>query len=178
MVDFQAHKGVSTEYPENTMPAFKAAIEQGYNIIELDVSVTKDMKFVLLHDGNINRTARNDDGTVISEQIGIGSITYEQALNYDFGIAFDERFKGTRIPLFENVLKLASENGIYLKIDNKYQRFSSEQKEAFFKLIKPYETTACLTCFDIDEIKRAADYFPRMSFHYDGAVALIKRLAP
>lgn len=170
MVDFQAHKGVSTEYPENTMPAFKAAIEQGYNIIELDVSVTKDMKFVLLHDGNINRTARNDDGTVISEQIGIGSITYEQALNYDFGIAFDERFKGTRIPLFEDVLKLASENGIYLKIDNKYQRFSSEQKEAFFKLIKPYETTACLTCFDIDEIKRAADYFPQMSFHYDGAV--------
>ena len=44
---FQAHKGVSTEYPENTMPAFIAAVEQGYKIIELDVSVTKDGKFVL-----------------------------------------------------------------------------------------------------------------------------------
>lgn len=32
MVDFQAHKGVSTENPENTMPACKVAIEQGYNL--------------------------------------------------------------------------------------------------------------------------------------------------
>ena len=174
MINFQAHKGVSSEYPENTMPAFKAAIDQGYKIIELDVSVTKDMRFVLLHDGTINRTARNNDGTEIPEQIGIGDITYAQALNYDFGIAFAKRYKGTRIPLFEDVLKLASENGIYLKIDNKYQRFNSEQKDAFFKLIKLYETTACLTCSDIDEIKRAADFFPRMSFHYDGAVTIEK----
>ncbi|MDD6175564.1 MAG: glycerophosphodiester phosphodiesterase family protein [Firmicutes bacterium] len=170
MIDFQAHKGVSTENPENTMPAFKAAIEQGYNIIELDVSVTKDMKFVLLHDSTINRTARNNDGTEISERIEIGEITYAEALNFDFGIVVSEKFRGTSIPLFEDVLKLASENGIYLKIDNKYQRFSPEQKEAFFKLIKPYERTACLTCSDMDEIKRAADFFPRMCFHYDGAV--------
>ena len=65
---------------------------------------------------------------------------------------------------------MALENGIYLKIDSKYQCFSPEQKEAFFKLLKPYETTACPTSSDIDEIKRAADFFPRMSFHYDGAV--------
>ena len=170
MLDFEAHRGVNTENPENTMPAFKAAIEQGYNIIELDVSVTKDMKFVLLHDSTINRTARNNDGTEISEQIEIGKITYAEALNYDFGIAVSDKFRGTRIPLFEDVLKLALENGIYLKIDSKYQCFSPEQKEAFFKLLKPYETTACLTSSDIDEIKRAADFFPRMSFHYDGAV--------
>ena len=170
MIDFQAHKGVSTENPENTIPAFKAAIEQGYNIIELDVSVTKDMKFVLLHDSTINRTARNDDGTEISEQIEIGKITYAEAMGYDFGVAFSEKFRGTRIPLFEDVLKLAFENGTYLKIDNKYQRFNSEQREAFFKLIKPYETTACLTCSDVDEIKRAVDFFPLMCFHYDGVV--------
>lgn len=170
MIDFQAHKGVSTEYPENTMPAFQAAIEQGYKIIELDVSVTKDMRFVLLHDCSINRTARNNDGTTISQNIQIGDITYEEALNYDFGVAFSEKYKGTRIPLFMDVLRLASENGIYLKIDNKYQNFSAEQKKAFFCLIKPYERIACLTCSDIDEIKQAADFFHEMSFHYDGVV--------
>ena len=98
MIDFQAHKGVSTENPENTMPAFKASIEQGYNIIELDVSVMKDMKFVLLHDSTINRTARNYDGTEISEQIEIGKITYAEALNYDFGIAVSEKFRSTCRP--------------------------------------------------------------------------------
>ena len=183
MIDFQAHKGVSTENPENTMPAFKASIEQGYNIIELDVSVMKDMKFVLLHDSTINRTARNYDGTEISEQIEIGKITYAEALNYDFGIAVSEKFRSTCIPLFEDVLKLASENGTYLNIDNKYQCFTSEQKEAFFSLIKPYETTACLTCSDIEEIKRASDFFPQMSFHYDGAVTeekltLLSKIVP
>lgn len=170
MIDFQAHKGVSTENPENTMPAFKAAIEQGYKIIELDVAVTKDMRFVLLQDDSINRTARNNDGTQIPEQIRIGDITYAEVLNYDFGIAFAEKYKGTRITLFEDVLKLADEHGIYLKIDNKYQSFSAEQKEAFFSLIKPYERTAGLSCSDIDEIKRAASLFPEMSFHYEGAV--------
>ena len=30
----QAHRGVSTDYPENTMPAFAGAVEQGYDIIE------------------------------------------------------------------------------------------------------------------------------------------------
>ena len=48
------------------MPAFAGAVKQGYKIIELDVSVTKDMKFVLLHDSSINRTARHENGSVIS----------------------------------------------------------------------------------------------------------------
>ena len=170
MIEYQAHKGVSTENPENTMPAFEAAVEQGYTVIELDAAVTKDMRFVLLHDATINRTARNNDGTEISEQIEIGKITYAQALNYDFGIAVSEKFRGTRIPLFEDVLKLADEHGIYLKIDNKYQYFTEEQKEAFFKLIKPYERTACLTCSYLEEIEQAAALFPKMNFHFDGTV--------
>jgi len=41
-MNFQAHRGVSTEYPENTMPAFIAAVEQGYTYIETDPLVTKD----------------------------------------------------------------------------------------------------------------------------------------
>ena len=109
---FQAHKGVSTENPENTMPAFEASIEQGYNIIELDVGVTKDMRFVLIHDAYINRTARLPGGEVITEAVGIGDITYDEALQYDFGVWFAKKFKGTRIPLFEDVLELAQRSGV------------------------------------------------------------------
>lgn len=167
---FQAHKGVSTEYPENTMPAFIAAVEQGYKIIELDVAVTKDLKFVLLHDNTINRTARYENGDVIFDTVKISDITYSQALQYDFGIWFSKKFKGTKIPLFEDVLKFARQNGIMLKIDNKYQQISSEQRTAFFEILKPYADTACLTCSDIEEIKNAKRFFPEMHFHYDGLV--------
>lgn len=176
---FQAHKGVSTENPENTMPAFVSAVEQGYKIIELDVGVTKDLKFVLLHDGTINRTARHANGDLIGEDVKIGDITYSEALKYDFGIWFSKKFKGTKITLFEDVLNLAKQNGIALKIDNKYQYFAAEQKAAFFDMLEPYEDVACLTCSNIEEIKTAAERFPKMHFHYDGAVTrdILEQLA-
>ena len=158
---FQAHKGVSTENPENTMPAFVAAVQQGYQIIELDVSVTKDLKFVLLHNSTINKTARHENGDLITDQ---------EALHYDFGVWFSESFKGTKIPILEDVLKFARHNGVKLKIDNKYQKFSSQQRNAFFEFLKPYADVACLTCFDVDEIKSAHGVFPNMHFHYDGPV--------
>ena len=167
---YQAHKGVSTENPENTMPAFVAAIEQGYDIIELDVAPTRDLRFVLLHDGKLNRTGRCPDGSELPEEIKITEISYEQALAYDFGIWFSEKFRGTKIPLFDEVLALAKTSGIKLKIDNKYQRYTPEQKEAFFTLLAPYQDVACLTCSTLEAFTEAAKAFPEMHLHYDGAV--------
>ncbi len=169
---FQAHKGVSTEYPENTMPAFLAAIEQGYKVIELDVRITKDNRFVLLHDTTINRTARNLDGTEIKNIIKISDIDYNDALNYDFGVWFSKKFNGTKITLLDDVLRLAKDNNVKLKIDNRYQLFSNAEKDAFFELLKPYEDIACLTCSNIDEIKNAYTFFPKMQFNYDGEITL------
>ena len=167
---YQAHKGVSTENPENTMPAFVAAIEQGYDIIELDVAPTRDLRFVLIHDAKLNRTGRNPDGSELTEEIKITDITYEEALAYDFGIWFSEKFRGTKIALFDDVLTLAQKAGIKLKIDNKYQRYTPEQKEAFFKLLAPFQDTACLTCSTLEAFTEAAEAFPEMYLHYDGAV--------
>lgn len=45
---FQAHRGVGTEFPENTMPAFIAAAAQGYDYIELDPAFTADGKCVII----------------------------------------------------------------------------------------------------------------------------------
>ena len=45
-----AHRGHSAKYPENTMPAFKAAIALGVDRIETDVRITKDGVLVLIHD--------------------------------------------------------------------------------------------------------------------------------
>jgi len=169
-MQFQAHKGVSTEHPENTMPAFLAAMEQGYDIIELDVAPTQDLRFVLIHDATLNRTGRNPDGSPIAEEIRITDIPYEKALEYDFGVWFSEKFRGTKIALFDDVLALAEKKGIRLKIDNKYQRYTPEQKEAFFKLLAPYQTVASLTCSNLEAITEAVSAFPEMHLHYDGAV--------
>ena len=170
MIKFQAHRGVQCENPENTMPSVMAAIEQGYDVVEVDVDVTKDIKFVLLHDHSLNRTGRNEDGSIIENEVIISDLTYEEALKYDVGVSFSEEFKGTKIPLLEDVLRVVKSHGLELKIDNKYQWFTKEQRLAFYQFLKPYEDTACLTCFDVAGIEEALEYLPNMKFHYDGLV--------
>ena len=51
------HRGYSEKYPENTMIAFKKAIEGNFDGIETDIHLTKDNKLVLIHDEKINRTS-------------------------------------------------------------------------------------------------------------------------
>ncbi|MGI5172335.1 glycerophosphodiester phosphodiesterase [Treponema sp. OMZ 840] len=55
-----AHRGYSGCYPENTMLAFRKAVEAGCDGIELDVQLTKDGKVVIIHDETVDRTT---DGT-------------------------------------------------------------------------------------------------------------------
>lgn len=51
-----AHRGFSGKYPENTMLAFRKAIEVGVDGIELDVHFSKDRELVIIHDENVSRT--------------------------------------------------------------------------------------------------------------------------
>ena len=76
----QAHRGVSTEYPENTMPAFAASYEQGYPIIEFDPLFTADGECVVIHDKTVNRTCRNADGSAIGEPVGVAELTLGSGL--------------------------------------------------------------------------------------------------
>ena len=167
-VRLQAHKGVECEYPENTMPSFEAAVNQGYEMIELDLAVTKDGKIVVLHDSTINRTARNADGSEIRKKIEISSITYEEALLYDFGTAFSPAFRGTKIPLFEEVLSLTEKNGIQLKIDNKIQRFSKKELKALFDMLNNSGAQVIISCWSYSAAKTVVSALPRAEISFDG----------
>lgn len=167
---YQAHRGVSSEYPENTMPAFQAAVAQGYGLIELDPSVTRDGKIVLLHDRTLNRTARHPDGSQLEGEVFLRDVTYAQAAQYDYGLWKGEQFRGTQIPLLEEVLAFADKQGIPIKLDGKYQYFTSEAKQALFHLLRPYTHIAGLTCSRPEEVELAVKSFPDMHIHYDGLV--------
>ncbi len=52
-----AHRGYSSRYPENTLEAFRAAVEAGADIIEFDVQVSSDGHAVVIHDSSVERTA-------------------------------------------------------------------------------------------------------------------------
>ena len=58
-----AHRGWMEKYPENTMSAFRAALELGVDQLETDVRITKDGELVLIHDATVDRTT-NGTGKV------------------------------------------------------------------------------------------------------------------
>ena len=112
------HRGWG-EYPENTLIAYKQSALHGFNYVETDVRYTSDGVPVLLHDASINRTARNADGSVVSETINISAITYEQALTYDFGIYKGTSFAGTKIAKFEDFILLCKQLALHPYIELK-----------------------------------------------------------
>ena len=56
-----AHRGASAHAPENTLAAFRRAVEAGADGIELDVRLARDGVAVVFHDSSLKRTAGRDD---------------------------------------------------------------------------------------------------------------------
>ena len=102
-----SHRGEHLAHPENTLPAFQAAIEAGADYFELDVRTTSDHRLVLMHDNKVDRTT---DGTGAVRQM-----TFEQVRGLDAGAKFSPQFAGTKVPTFEEALTLArGKIGVYV----------------------------------------------------------------
>ena len=104
-----AHRGVRKQAPENTLPAFRRAIEMGLDYVEIDVHSTADGYLVLSHDSTVDRMT---DGSGKIEEM-----TLDQVKALDAGIKFGEDFRGTRIPTLDEALDLCRGRiGIYLDL--------------------------------------------------------------
>ncbi|MBQ7322541.1 MAG: hypothetical protein IJW99_10635 [Clostridia bacterium] len=170
MALLQAHRGVSSEYPENTLAAFRASVEQGYDLIEMDPKYTADGKFVILHDGSLKRTGRDRDGN--AQDLKIKEITLAEAQEFEYGSWFSEQFKGEKIPLLSDVLDFAEEHPqIPIKIDNCWEKFPDDLRKAFLDEIAARGEKAAsigFTCRTLECLEQAATKFPHAMLHYDG----------
>ena len=100
-----AHRGASKQAPENTMAAFRRAMELGAGGIELDVHLSKDGHLMVTHDEQVDRTS---DGKGL-----VRDKTFSELRSLDFGSWFSESFKGEKIPELHEVLELIGDwNGI------------------------------------------------------------------
>ena len=135
VIRYVAHRGYHVQAPENTMPAFAAAAEAGYQFLESDVHFTKDGVAVLCHDSTINATARNADGSKIVGVKSIQFMTYEELLQYDFGIAAGEAYRGTRIPTFREWIAFCREADVTPYIELK-SRMTTEQVQTLMQLVE------------------------------------------
>ncbi|MCC3355519.1 glycerophosphodiester phosphodiesterase [Bacillus sp. REN16] len=144
-----AHRGVSGYCPENTMAAFKAALDQKSVGIELDVRLTKDGIPVVIHDATINRTS-NGKGY-------IHELTLAELKTYDFGSWFSPKFSHERIPTLEEVLELLYDHDLTLNIEIKNGPFIPVNlEEKILELVYKYNfgDKVIVSSFDHISLKR------------------------
>ena len=108
-----AHRGEPAVAPENTLSSFRAALEHGARIVELDVRFTSSDVPVVLHDATVDRTTN-----------GTGAVTYltfTKLRTLDAGSWYSPTFAGEKVPTLYEVLSLARSYGaraiVELKVD-------------------------------------------------------------
>ena len=127
-----AHRGFNTIAPENSLPAFGAAVAMGAEEIEFDIWSTADGVLVSCHDDSLERVS-NGEGKIYDH-------TYEELLQLDFGAKYGEKFKGLKIARFEDILKkLAGQviMNIHVKIWD--CNYNDDKLEEIVALIRKYD---------------------------------------
>ena len=111
------HRGYPAKFPENTPAAFEGAMQAGCGMIELDVTLTRDRKVVVIHDDTLDRTTTGK-GPVKGH-------TLAEIKALDAGSWFDARFAAERVPELSEVMELTAGRCL-LNIEIKESAFEAD----------------------------------------------------
>ena len=122
-----AHRGSSSEAPENTIPAFEKAIEEGADYVEMDVRLTSDGELVLMHDPSTKRTTGVDKLVCDS--------TYEELQQLDAGAEYPEGCAGSKIPTLKDAIDTCK-GKVMMNIELKTVRNDGELEKKVAELLR------------------------------------------
>ncbi|MBI4542466.1 MAG: glycerophosphodiester phosphodiesterase [Gemmatimonadetes bacterium] len=111
-----AHRGASAEAPENTMPAFQLAVDQGAEALELDVHVTADDVPVVIHDATLDRTTSLTGPVASCALRRLRQADAGARFSSDGGRTLRWRERGVQIPLLTEVLEAFPELPLLIEI--------------------------------------------------------------
>lgn len=111
MIKNIAHRGFSGQYPENTLLAFRKALEAGADGNEFDVHLSRDGVPVIHHDEKLNRTT---DGTGL-----IGDYTFDELRRLDAAARHGGRFPLQRIPSLREYFEMVKGSKVLSNIELK-----------------------------------------------------------
>ena len=145
-----AHRGACGYAPENTMEAFRMAVEMGADGIELDVHLTADGQVVVCHDEKVDRTS-NGQGP-------IPSYTLEELRAMDFGYHFYNERRGIKLPTLAEVYELIAPTDMIVNVEIKSANPAIIPECC--KLAKEYgmESRVIYSSFDHFQIARMKEY--------------------
>ena len=114
-----AHRGDSRFCPENTMSAFRSAMEKGAEMIECDIHLSRDRIPVVIHDSSLDRTT-NGSGNIVERD-------FKELSQLDCGSWFSDQFSGETLPKLEQLLEEVS-GKILLNLEIKSKAVESEER--------------------------------------------------
>ena len=110
-VDITAHRGAKVVAPENSLAAFRAAMDAGATYAELDVQLSRDRRIVVIHDGDLMRMA--------GDPRKVNELDAAELATIDIGRKFGEQFRGEHVPTLEEVIDLVR-GRMKLNVELKY----------------------------------------------------------
>ena len=152
-----AHRGASAKAPQNTLVAFRKALEMGADGIELDVRLSADGVPVVIHDATVDATT-NGRGRV-------DRMTLDQLKQLDAGSSFSPAFAGERIPALNEVLETVGQS-MLLNLELKGIQLSSRAlEEAVAGLVERHalEGNVLISSFNplaLRRVQRIAPHIP------------------
>lgn len=109
----QGHRGSRGTMPEDTLPAFDAALKAGADVLELDMGVTKDNVLVISHEPRVTpERCLGPGGAKLEKAVPIRTLTFEELKKYDCGSLTNPNFPkqaavpGTPIPSLEELFAM------------------------------------------------------------------------
>jgi len=182
-IDVQGHRGCRGLLPENSIPAFKKAIEIGVTTLELDLAISKDKKVVVSHDPFMNHEIALDlSGNEISEadekKFNLYTMSYDSIKQYDCGSKPHSSFpkqKKMKVykPLLEEVIDLAEDQTQHTIFYNIEIKSLPEWDEVFTPRVDEFVNLV----LNVIQTEGIADRVTIQSFDVR-ALEEIKRVAP
>ncbi len=150
-----AHRGAKAVAPENTLAAFKAAIDAGADYVELDVQHTRDRQVVVMHDADFMRMG--------GDPRRVADLTAAEIATIDIGRKFGPRFAGEHAPTLEEVIDLAR-GRIRINIELKYNVPDPGLAPAVVELLRreDFIDQVVITSLDYAALKQVKSLEPRI----------------
>lgn len=188
-LDIQGHRGARGLMPENSIPAFMRALEEGVTTLELDVVITKDKQVLISHDPYmLSEICAKPDGTAVEKNevkdLNIFQMTYAEVQNFDCGSRGNARFPEqqkmkTTKPLLKEMIEmveahLAKNNlpkvgyNIEIKSVESEYGISQPQVDEFSKLVLDVITEQLdndrftIQSFDFNVLKYLHETYPKV----------------
>lgn len=197
-LDVQGHRGARGLVPENTIPAFIRALEEGVTTLELDVVITKDKQVVISHEPYMSASiCSKPNGQPVTnsemQQFNIYQMTYAEVSRFDCGIRGNSRFPGQQkiavskpllVDMIKQVENYLAEKGlpkvaynIELKSTPKGDGISHPQIEEFADIVQAVldqvltNNRYTIQCFDFRVLKYYHQKYPDVDL-----VALVENM--